>query len=105
MYIQATNAGNRYWGVYKNGSGDYFTTGRGYVSPVSAVRQLIISRGNKKYAGRLQHVEQWLEQHGMYNKKINNNRLMAIVRAEDPNLINRVRVAATLTYKTPYNRR
>lgn len=88
--------GSRFWAVRHEGNGNYFMTTRGYADPLNALKQITSKRGNKAYAGRRQHVNQFLNMHGMLNSKINNNALRALVLARNRNLYNRIVAARTL---------
>lgn len=97
VYFQETPGGGRYWGFRRNANGDYYMTSRGYVNPLSALRQFLTQKGNKAYAGRRQHVNSWLNQHGMVNSKVNANTLKALVRTNDPNMYKRMLAASIIT--------
>jgi hypothetical protein len=92
VYRQRIGNSSRYWGILHEGGGEYIMTTRGYTNPVTAVRQLFSnSNTNKAYAGRRQHVNQFLNAYGMRNSKVNTRLLRELIQQQDPNLLNRIR--------------
>ena len=94
VYRESTPAGNRFWAFIHNGNGNYSMTARSYPNPVTAVRQIVSPWGNKAYAGRRQHVTQFINSRRM--NKVNMGTLGQLIRMQNRNLLNKIQAAATL---------
>jgi len=78
----------------QNSGGNYSMTARSYADPIAAVRQIVSPRGNKAYAGRRQHVTQFINSRRL--NKVNMASLGQLIHMQNRDLLNRIMAASTL---------